>query len=226
MCWNCHHCARSVVTEYIISNPEWNRFSVKWIDNIRTSENSRFFFSFIGTILVRSTCRFCDIRLTLCGLFISDEVIYTRMVWGKNCICHTIDRINTSGIYRDKLIYIIRFSHLEFAPFTLPYPILLHLFDAFWPIKSFKIINQSICIFCNLEYPLTKSPFLDTGSTSITSIESGHFFIRKTCFTAWTIVYRKILLIGKSSLEKLKKYPLCPLIIFWICRIYHTIPII
>lgn len=118
------------------------------------------------------------------------------------------------------------FYHSKFTPLTLPDPVFLHLFDAFWPIKSFKIINQSICIFCNLEYPLTKSPFLDTGSTSITSIESGHFFIRKTCFTAWTIVYRKILLIGKSSLEKLKKYPLCPLIIFWICRIYHTIPII
>lgn len=148
------------------------------------------------------------------------------MIWSKYCIRHTIDSINTSCVDRYVFISIIRFSHLKFTSFTLPYPVLLHFFYSLWPIESVKIINKSVCIFCNLEYPLPECLFLHTSSTSITSIECCHFFIRKSCFTAWTIVNWKILLIGKSFFEKLEKNPLCPLIILWIGCIYHTIPIV
>lgn len=118
------------------------------------------------------------------------------------------------------------FEHSKLTPLTLPYPVFLHFLDSLWPIESIKIIDESICIFGNLEYPLTKSSFLDTSSTPVTGIESCHFFVGESRLTTRAIVNRKILLIGKSSLEKLQKNPLSPLVIFWTRRIYHTIPII
>lgn len=102
----------------------------------------------------------------------------------------------------------------------------MHFLDPLWPVETIEVRDETICVLRDFEYPLTDRATLDTRPTSITGIIREDFFIRESSLTRWTVVDREVLLVGESSTEKLEKYPLSPLIVLWIGRIDHTIPVI
>ena len=160
MCWYSHNWSSSIVSEYIVSDPEGNFFVVKRVDYIRTSEDSSFFFGVIGSVLVGFFVCVVYVLQTFFFLFFSDEVRYIIMIWSDHCISHSkygiytgsIDRdfsyppICLSGIFPPKGERRVRcifyyYFHLKFASFTLSYPVSLHILDSFWPVELVYIIE-------------------------------------------------------------------------------------
>jgi hypothetical protein len=102
-----HNGSGSVVSEDVVSYPEGDLFVVERVYYMGAGKNSCFFFSFVGSVLVRFVFTFCDIVLTYYFLFICDEISDIIVVWSNYCISYSKYGVYTCGIDRKSFAFII-----------------------------------------------------------------------------------------------------------------------
>ena len=136
----------------------------------------------------------------------------------------TVKGIRAGGVYSDLLVFSFN-REFNFCTIGFTDPVTLHLFNFFRPVQFVQIIQQTVCIFCDTQHPLTQI-FLSYFRTTTFTFSVDNFFICQTCFTGWTPVDREFFFVSQTFFKHLYKDPLGPFVELRICGVYFAIPVI
>ena len=224
MCRNCHDCTCSVAHQNVIRNENRDFLVIDWVDTTNTLQaNARLFL-----------CHFCPfkVRLSSCLFLICTDFIHIfqlvcplfnqRMFRRNNHVSCTKQGIRTSGIDFQG----ITSSGLEvyFCTGRTSNPVPLCGLNLFQIIHFIQIIQQPLCIFCNLQHPLGFY-FLYNFAAAAFANAANNFFICQNDLTGSTPVDSCFLLVCQTFLEHLQENPLCPMEIIRVSSVDFPIPV-
>ena len=218
-----HYSACTIVSQYIVSNPDRDFFAVYRVYTVGTCECTSFFF----------ICHTVNRGFYRCfkAVFINSFFAFRFYQCRQTCVfgsqyheCTTIQCVRSCCINCD---FIIRTYNFEFNFSTVGFtdPVGLHFLNFFRPIQFIQVSQQSFSIFCDFQHPLTQI-FLCYCSTTTFTCTACSFFVCQYAFTAGTPVQRHFFFVSQAFFEHFRKDPLCPFIVIRICCIYFFIPVI
>ena len=223
MCRYTHDCSCTVVSQYIIRQPDRCLCSIQWVDRIASCENSCLLFV-LHTVNIGLHRCIINIFLYCISCLICCERCCQFVLRSKYHKCSSVECIRSCCINSDLLISSF-YREVNFCTVRFSDPVSLHLLNLLRPVKFIKVIQQTVCIFCNAKHPLTKVLLCNVCTTTLT-FTIHNLFVCKTCLTGRTPVDRELFFISKTFLEHLNKDPLCPLVELRICCIHFHIPVI
>ena len=193
-----HYCTGTIISQYIVSNPDRDFLAVYGVHAVGARKYACFFF--ICHTVNGRFCR-CFVAvffygiLLLCGCQCSQTFIFgSQHHKGTAVQC-----IRSCGVNSD---FIIRACQLEINLSTIGFanPVGLHFLYLIRPIQLIQILQQSVCVCCDFQHPLTQV-FLCYNSTAAFMHTTGSLFVCQYAFTFGTPVQRHFLFISQTQLS-------------------------
>ena len=221
----CHDGTGSVTHQYIIRYPDRNFFAIHRIDGRKTID--------CHTGLVLGKLRTLKIRLSGSHLAVGNHLIpvfnlifvfiQIRMLRGYNHVRHTKQRVRTSGINTQFLLFVLQ-GKIHLGTMGAANPVFLGNLHPLNVIQTVQIINQLVCVLRNFQHPLTLHLANYRAATALAHT-IDNLLVGKTTFTGSTPVNRHLRLVGKSCFEQFQENPLGPLVIIRIRRVDFSLPV-
>lgn len=157
-----HDCAGSIVRQHVISDEESDPPSVERVDGMDSSDlDSGLLLVEVGPLHIGLLLRLGDVGLYLGGILGSAfEALHEGVVRGEHREGHSEDRIDPGREDFEEVVAPV-YGHFELRSLGPSDPILLHLDDGWLPVEAIEVIEHSLGVFRDPEYPLPHRPALD-----------------------------------------------------------------
>ena len=130
--------------------------------------------------------------------------------------------VATRGEDRKRVLATLE-SEPDFGAFGLADPLALHFKNAFGPIETIQILEQSLGISRYFQHPLAHQPSLDRVAC-LDILAILNFFVGQYGSLGWTPVDGNLLEVCKAPLMELEEDPLRPLVVVRVRCGYLPIP--
>ena len=224
MCRYSHDGAGAVAHQNIIGNENRNLGVVYRIDGANAFQlHTGLFLDQLGALEIRLACCFltvCANRINVAQLV--RPLLNHRMLRRDNHVGCAEQRVRTGSIYRQRIAF--RCLEIYFRARRTADPVFLLGLDALDIVNIVQIINQTLCVFGNLEHPLALI-LADNLAAAALANAVDNFFIRQYTLTAGAPVDCHFLLVCQSLLEQLQENPLCPLVVARVRGVDFTVPV-
>ena len=218
-----HDGSRTVIGQHVVGQPDRRLCAIQRIDGIASGEYAGFFLV-LQTVHIGFHGGLIDITIHRLFRLRRGQRSRQRMFRSQNHEGCAIKGIRSGGINGDLLLSSIH-REIHFRAVRLADPVGLHLLYLLRPVQFVQIIQQTVCIFGDLQHPLTQIFLGYLGAAALT-FSVDHFFVGQSGFTGRTPVNGELLFIGQSLFKHFDKNPLGPFIEIRICGVHFHIPVI
>ena len=223
MCRYAHDCSGTVVSQYIIRQPDRHLCSVDRIDRVASCENSGFFL-ILKAVNIRLHGSVVDIFFHCFSCLIGCKFFCKSMLRSQYHKCCAVKCIRSCCVDSDLFISSIH-RELYLSTVGLTDPVCLHLLNLLRPVQFVQVVQKSLCIFGNLEHPLTEV-LLCYFRTAALTFSIDNFLVCKSGLTGRAPVDRELFLVSKAGLKHLYKNPLSPFVEVRVCRVDLSVPVV
>ena len=138
MCRYTHDCSCTVVSQYIIRQPDWCLCSIQWVDRIASCEDSCLLFV-LHTVNIGLHRCIINVFLYCFSCLICCERCCQFVLRSKYHKCSSVECIRSCCINSDLLISSF-YREVNFCTVRFSDPVSLHLLNLLRPVKFIKII--------------------------------------------------------------------------------------
>ena len=223
---NTNNRTSTVLSQYIISNPDFYLVAVKWVYRIKAGKDTFLFGLRGGTLQLRLILSLLTESLNLLSLWIVLTNLFNqRMLCCQGQEGNTIYSIRTGGISSNLLSQLWNLQ-IELQALTAANPVFLHGLYSIRPaLQEIQILQQYISIISNLQEPLGQI-LLDNLRITAPALALNNLLIGQYCATGFTPVYIGLFLVSQTTLIEQLEEPLSPTIIIRAAGSYRAIPVI
>ena len=225
MCRNCHDSACTVAHHNVVRDINGDLLAVYGVNCCKALDaNACLILNKLSTLEFCLLCAFCSVSLNLihigngCCVLIEDG-----MLGSNNHKCYAEECIGTGCIYGELFVSFLNGEVYE-STCGLTDPVYLLHFNIGKVIYLLEALKELIGILCDAEVPYVLG-LLDNIAMADIALTALGILIGKNYLTAGAVVYECLITEHESVIEHLEEYPLCPLIVVFVCSIYYSGPI-
>ena len=218
-----HDGAGTIVSQYIIGQPDGNLFAVQRVNRIGTGEDAGLLL-ILHTVYVGLHGRIEDVFLYSLSGLVGSQALGQNVLRSQYHEGSAVKGVRSGGVNGDLLLAAF-YREINLGAVGFSDPVGLHLFNLFRPVQLVQIIQKTLCIFGDAEHPLTKV-FLGNRGAAALAAAVYYFLVGQSGLTGGAPVDRELFLIGQAFFEHLNENPLGPFIKIRICGVHFHIPVI
>ena len=223
-----HDCTRSVGSEHVVGDEDWD---LGVVDGIKAHDalelHARLLFVELGALKVALGCSLLLVGLHCIDVFdlAGGEPLLNQLVLRrKDHVGRPEERVATGRVDGDDVIRSRRLEVDERAG-GLADPVALHLLDAVGPVKRVEILEKTLGVLGDLEHPLAHR-LADDGMVAALGASVYDFLVRQNRAERGTPVHRNLGDVGEPLLVELLEDPLRPLVILRVRRVDLAVPVV
>src|SRR5947209_7981137 len=162
--------AGAITEQNVIGDPDRDLLVVRGIDRECSGENTGFFFRKLGPFEIAFARGPLAIFANCRPLFFGYNLINQRMFRRENQVSRAVDRVWAGCKNADSVAGIgdAGYDVIDLSALAASNPVLLEQFDAFGPVESRELVNQSFRICGDTQHPLPHGPANDRKSPDFT----------------------------------------------------------
>ena len=221
-----HHGTRSVWWKDIITNPNWQLFTINWVNCNGTCEHTWLILIQVRTLQIWLWSDWLLKGFDSILLIIRNNFWYQSVFWWQNQVRHTVQRISTR---REDFNFSIWILHLEVYRSTdwATDPVTLLFLNGVWPINIVQIFQQAISVSRDLQCPLAHWDTVNWEATTL-RLTVDDFFVgnNRSTIVIRGPVNHDFIFVCQALLVQLFEDPLRPLVVLMVSRVNLTWPVI